>query len=142
MAVPAEELLIKIKAVESVGGFDALEGKVKRAETDLKSMENTTNASARKMKTDLDQVNNSNFSSLNNKFSSTIKSMVSTSASGAKAIGQNLSSMTDGIDGALTSVTAGLGVMELFDKAMDKALTKTQLRSLVQREQIFMMHGG
>ena len=127
--VPAEELLIKIKAIESLGGFDALEGKVKQAQTDMKAMESTTNASTRKMKTDLEQVNNTNFSGLNNKFKSTITSMTSTAASGAKAIKNSLESAVDGIDGAITSVTAGLGVMELFDKAMDKALTKTQLKN-------------
>ncbi|MGB9979371.1 hypothetical protein [Methanobacterium sp.] len=124
-----EELLIKIRTASELGGFDNLGGKVKQAQTDMKAMENTTNASARKMKTDLEQVNNTNFNTLNNKFTSTVKSMVSTSASGAKAIASNLSSMTDGIDGAITSVAAGMGVMELFDKAMDKALTKTQLQN-------------
>jgi hypothetical protein len=124
-----EELIIKIKAASELGGFDSLEGKVKKAATDMKAMENTTNAAAKKMKTDLDQVNNSNFSSLNNKFTSTIRSMVSTSASGAKAIGQNLSNMTDGIDGAITSVAAGMGVMDLFEKSMGKALTQTQLKN-------------
>lgn len=124
------ELQIKLRTIAELGGFDALAAKAKQSESAMKGMENTTNAAAKKMKTDLDQVNNSNFNGLNNKFSSTIRSMVSTSASGAKAIGQNLSNMTDGIDGAITSVAAGMGVMELFDKAMDKSLSTTQLHNI------------
>lgn len=124
-----EELLIKIKTASELSGFDNLEGKVKQAQTDMRSMESTTNASARKMKTDLDQVNNTNFSSLNSKFTSTISSMASTAASGAKAIKTTLSNMVDGIDGAITSVAAGMGTMELFENAMSKALTQTQLKN-------------
>ena len=124
-----EELLIKIRAASELGGFDALQGKVKQASTDMKGMESTTNASARKMKTDLEQVNNTNFSSMNSKFKSTISSMTSTAASGAKAIKTSLSSMVDGIDGAITTVAAGMGTMELFENAMSKALTTTQLKN-------------
>ena len=125
----AEELLIKIKTVESLGGFDALEGKVKQAQTDMKAMESSTNASSKKMKTDLEQVNNTNFNNLNNKFKATITSMSSTAASGAKAIKNSLEGMVDGVDGAITSVTAGMGVMDLFEKSMSKALTTTQLKN-------------
>lgn len=125
----ANELLIKIRTIESLGGFDSLEGKVKKAATDMKGMENTTNAAAKKMKTDLEQVNNSNFSSLNSKFTSTIRSMSSTAASGAKAIKSSLEGMTDGINGAITSVASGMGVMELFEKSMGKSLTSTQLHN-------------
>ena len=125
----ATELLIKIKAVESLGGFDALAAKAKQGETAMKGMENVTNASAKKMKTDLEQVNNTRFDAMGNRFKSTITSMTSTAASGARSIKSSLESMVDGVDGAITSVASGMGVMELFDKAMDKALTKTQLRN-------------
>jgi len=115
-----EELLIKIKTVQDLGGLDKLSSK-------LKSTEAVTKSASSNMKNNLNQVNNIRFDGLGNKFKSTIMAMAGYAKSGAKNIGNSLKDMVSSTEGALAGIAAGLGTKELFEKSMQKSITRFQL---------------
>lgn len=118
-----EELLLKIKTVENLGGLDKLSSK-------LRSTESLTKSASGNMKNNLNQINNVRFESLSNRFKGAISTMVTTASSGAKTISNDLQSMVSSTEGALAGITGAVGTGMLFEHGMEKALTQTQLKNV------------
>ncbi|WP_308572028.1 hypothetical protein [uncultured Methanobacterium sp.] len=71
-----------------------------------------------------------NFNRISDKFNAIIQKMASSAKSGVSKIASSFSSMESGIEGILGTLTAGLGMSQLFEMGQAKAVTQQMLSNM------------
>lgn len=97
----------------------------------MRKLPSTAQSAVSKVVSNFDAISSRvNFNRISDKFDATIRQMASSARSGVSNITSSFSSMETGIAGILGTVTAGLGISQLFEMGQAKAVTQQMLSNM------------